>query len=212
MKKALALTGLIIISLTIGYLLGQHKPNNYDKEKLEPKTYFDQLIKKHIEESKRIEKEIFDSIFDDKFFSRDYNPFEEIDRFKNRIISILSNNRDLDIFNDSFSKWFSERIISTNNIVDGFEIKTHENDKKYIVEIESKSDKNSNLSIDIKPEYIKISYEKKEINEKENNKTKISSSSYISSVKYFSLPSYIKGKEYNIEREGNKIIISFEKK
>lgn len=212
MKRGLFVAFLILASVTIGYLLGQHKTKDVSKGEKELINHFDEMIKRHIEESKKIEKEIFDSMFSDKFFSRDYNPFEEIEKFRKRILSILSNDKDIDIFNDSFSKWFNDKIILNNIPVDGFEVKTYENDEKYIVEIENKDEKNSNLSIEVKPDYIKISYEKKEISSNENNNPKISSSSYINSVKYFSLPPNVRGKEYNVEKKDKKIIISFEKK
>ncbi|MCX7641615.1 MAG: hypothetical protein N2Z20_03170 [Elusimicrobiales bacterium] len=209
MKKKFLIIFMILIGTVFGYILGQYKSK--EKELKNSYFYWDEFIKKHIQENNKIEKEIFDSIFNDKFFSKDYNPFEEIENFRKRMLKTFSDNNHLDIFNDSFSKWFEERILKENTISNEIEIKNKESENEYIIEIQNNIDKNSSVSVDVKQDYIKISYEKKNIDEKNEANVKSSFSSHIKSVKYFSLPPQIRGKDYNIETKDNKVIIKFKK-
>lgn len=205
MKRFILFLLVFIAGSIGGYILAQQR----EKSKVFTPH---ELIKKHIEETLKLEQEFFDSLFDEKFFSRDYDPFKEIEDFRKRMIKLFLNQRYADIFNNSFSQWFDNKIFSHDGISDGISLRTKEDDDTYTIEIENTLDSNTNLSIDIKQDHIKISYEKKSITEKDSHNTKLSSSSYVRSVKYFSLPHYIRGKDYDIEREKNKIIIKFSKK
>lgn len=205
MKKIFPFIILFIIGGVCGYILAQQK------EKSEIYNQ-DQLIKKHIEETLKMEQELFDSIFDDKFFSKDYDPFEEIENFRKRMMKLFIHPKYADIFNNSFSEWLNSKIFSQDKELDGILIKTEEDENKYIIEIENTNKSNSNLSIDVKPDHIKISYEKNDLKQKEDSNSKVSTSSYIKSVKYFTLPPHIRGKDHTVEKNDDKIIIKFIKK
>lgn len=158
-------------------------------------------------ESKKIEDRInsdfFDEMFDDKFFSKDYDPFQEIMNFYKRMMKILDEHQKK-IFSDSFKNWSYNRIgygeLKVNQKEDG---------KYYIVEIITDNLENKNLSIEIKNDYIKISSEYKNISEKKSEKNYQSSSQYFNMIRYISLPVEYRGKEYKIENEKDKIIIRF---
>lgn len=205
MKKALGIVGLIIIGGIFGYIIAQ------GEKKQNQTVSIEDLIRRHIEETRRMEKELFDSIFTDSFFSRDYNPFKEIYEFKRKMQRLFDDSQTEKIFTEGFEKWVSDRIISLNNNDADIYITTLQNDKEYVVEIENKNGNNANLSIEVKNDYIKISYEKQTQVNKQNKEGKLNLSSYIKKVKYFSLPDYISGKEHSIEKKDNRIIIRFKK-
>lgn len=206
MKKVILYFSFLVLGAGAGYLIAQNT-----KHKDNTSNYIDEIIKKHIEQTQKMEQEIFDSMFDDNFFSRDYNPFAEIEKFRKRMEKILGNSTAGDIFNDSLSKWLKERIADSDFSDESLTVKTQENDEFYTVEIENKDPSNSALYIDVKSDYIKITKEKKSKDEKEDKYYKSQTSSYFKSIRYFHLPRHIAGKDHYIESKGNKIIIKFKK-
>ncbi len=207
MKKILSAILIFMAGITAGYLVAQR---NEKKDEVDV-YWWDNLLKKHIDETRKMEKEIFDSIFNESFFSKDYDPFKEIENFRKRMEKVLNATHSLDIFNNSFKDWFNERIITSNSKLVDIKLTTSENNEVYIVEIENTDPQNSNISIDIKSDHIKITSEKKIVNEKEQQNLKTHHSSYFKYIRYFSLPPNIRGKDYSIENSANKIIIKFKK-
>ncbi|MGC9070862.1 MAG: hypothetical protein ACP5IO_06095 [Elusimicrobiales bacterium] len=206
MKKFLIALLIFAAGIIASFLVAHEKDKKYDDV-----YYWDRLLKRHIEETKKMEKEIFDSIFNDKFFSKDYDPFMEIENFRKRMKKMLEA-VDYDIFSNSFNRWFDERIINPNSHLTDIKLMTSENDEIYTVEIENTEPKNLNISIDIKPDHIKITSQRMVENEKEQKNIKSYQSSYFKYIRYFSLPPHIRGKDYSIENSPNKIIIKFKKK
>ena len=104
----------------------------------------DKIVEDEIKRHNELSKEFFDSIFSSKFFSRDYNPFEEIERFDKEIMKLL-NEREKKIFSESFNKWFNERVDAAD-----MGIKNYETEKEYVMELSIPDAKEKNISIEIK--------------------------------------------------------------
>ena len=164
----------------------------------------EEMIKKEIEERRKIEKEFFDSFFNDKFFSREYDPFEEIEEFKKRMESIAGKNNLY--FSEPFNEWLEMKT------GDG-DIKIERRDApgEYTLAIDISNLRNKNLSVEVKNDYVKISYDSKKTGEEDRQNIKYRTYSAIRMEKYISLPESVRGKEHSIEKEKDKIIIKFKK-
>ncbi len=196
-KKILIFTGLLTLVFLSSYLIAQKKSEN------EIKT-FEEMIKKEIEERRKIEKEFFDSFFNDKFFSREYDPFKEIEEFRNRMNKIMGN--DDKIFSNYFNKWFEDRIGDSN-----IKVEEKETDRQYLLIIDLSGQKDKNISVEVKKDYIRLYREEKKEEEREKDNFKYKSYSSSKTERYISIPDNLRGKEYEIETEKDKITIKFKK-
>ncbi len=196
MKNKILIISAIILSAFLFYAyLSSREEKSYKS--------IEDIIKSEIEKHRKIEKELFDSLFNDKFFSKDYNPFEEIENFKKRIMRILNDDK---FFLRSFEDWEKLRISN-----EGIDIKTYETEKEYVYEINIEKPENKNLSIEVRNDYIKVYNDTKNIKEEEKDNTIRKSFSSINITKYISLPPETRGKEHSVEKNENKIIIRFKK-
>lgn len=196
-KKILIFSGLLTIVFLSSYLIAQKKSEN------EVKT-FEEMIKKEIEEQRKIEKEFFDSFFNDRFFSREYDPFKEIEEFRNRMNKIMGN--DEKIFSHYFNKWFDDRIGDSN-----IKVEEKETNKEYLLIIDLSAQKDKNISVEVKKDYIRLYREEKKEEEREKDNLKYKSYSSSKTERYISIPDNLRGKEYEIETEKDKITIKFKK-
>lgn len=207
MKKSFVIF-LALIFAGLGQAFCEEQQNPQNKQSV---YSWEELIKRHIEETQRLEQEILDSIFNDSFFAKDYDPFAEVENFRKRMLGLFSNTDELDIFNKSFSRWFKNKMIVPNTQADGLTVKTREDKDYYTIEIENKAGSDAGITLDLEPDHIKVSYEKKAVQKEEGQDKKLEAASYIKAVKYFSLPRHIQGKKYTVENKGGKIIVRYKK-
>lgn len=212
MKKTVyIIIGIVFLILVSGfsYYLGAKKAEEKSMENSADRYYFpfyslDEIEKniiKQIEKENRVMDEFFDDIFNDKFFSKDYDPFYEIERFHRKMFEMLDKNH-RSIFDRSFNDWFNKRI-SLNNV----KVKEYEDDKHYIFEISV--DKNKNYSVEVKNNYIKIYSNAENIKKEENKNSVYQSRVREQFVKYISIPKELAGKEYTVDLKEGKIIVKF---
>jgi len=196
-KKILFILIPAVLMLSSLFLIAQKK----EEAKDDYYETIDKIIKNHIEEQKAIEKEFFDSLFNDKFFSREYDPFKEIENFRERMNKIMGNNK---IFSDSFDLWSKSRLSDEE-----IKIKSYEKENDYIMEIDLSNLKDKNISVDVKKDYVKIYHNSRNIKEENKDRNIYKHYSTTTIEKYISLPQKARGKEHTIEKQGDKIIIKF---
>jgi len=202
MKKFFIIIAIILFS---GLMLVNAQKEN-SKNKFSPHKRFEEMRKEMLSilnQNRKINSDFFDNFFNDDFFSGKYNPFKEIEEIHKSILNSIKEERQK-VFKDSWDNWFEERIGEKN-----IKIKQIETDKEIIMEIET-PDKNAN--IEIKDNYVKISYEKKQkvIDEKDGAKSEsFSTEKYL---KILAIPENAVPDKHKVEIKDNKIIITFEKK
>ena len=196
---------VLIIILLFGYRV--FTQNTADKEQYYPRDVFPfeydevrDIIRKMIERHKKIEKEFFDSIFGDDFFDRKYDPFREIERFRERMMRMFSD-EEKRIFVDGFDNWFEKRIK-----LDDIKIKKFDDR----IEIYIDKIKEKNVTLNIKDDYIKISYDVvySDMRKKSNRS---SESVYRTEryIKYIKLGEEFRNKHHSVELLDDRIVIKF---
>lgn len=203
MKKTFFIIAIIILG-GIVYL-------NTQEEKKEENTFspykrFNEMQKeilKLLRKNDKIDKNFFDSFFDDDFFSGKYDPFKEIIEIHKNILESMEEERKK-IFKDSWDEWYKNRIG-----MEDIKITQSETDKEIILEL-AIPDKNA--QIQIKQGFIKISYDKITTTEQEKNGSKLKSYSRQKISKILSIPENADPEKHKIEFKDEKILIKFGKK
>lgn len=209
MNKTLVITvaivAVVIVLCAFFWAKNKQQPKKNEMAEMPYLSNLDKIVEDEIKRHNELSKEFFDSIFSSKFFSRDYNPFEEIERFDKEIMKLL-NEREKKIFSESFNKWFNERVDAAD-----MGIKNYETEKEYVMELSIPDAKEKNISIEIKKDYLKVSSKKSISKEEKKKGSEFKSASYESIEKYIKLPEKLSGKDYTTEISGDKVIIKFKK-
>jgi len=207
-KTVVMVVGIVAVVVILCAFLWAKSKTESKKNEIVDMPYLsniDKIVENEIKKHNELSKEFFDSIFSSKFFSRDYNPFEEIDRFDKEIMKLLDE-RDKKIFSDSFNKWFNERLDVTD-----MSIKNYETEKEYVMELSIPNAKGKNISVEIKKDYLKVSSKSSISKEEKKSGSEFKSASYESIEKYIKLPEKLSDKTYTTEISGDKLIIKFKK-
>ena len=203
----------IVVTLTIqkaGFnQSGSGKIENIERD-FEDRYFprFDDLMKKFSNPDQT--GHFFDEFFNDEFFSRYDDPFQEMDRLRKKMsehFKDLEKSFFHDSFDNKFKRWFKNRFGGGN----ASDITTREDDKFIYYELNMGNFSPQNMKIDIKDNMVKITGRITRTRENKENNT-MSRSRYVSKFyRMFPVPKGTNADRAKIDVKGNRIIIKFPK-
>ncbi|MEX2488761.1 MAG: Hsp20 family protein [Pseudomonadales bacterium] len=145
------------------------------------------------------EREIFDDMFDDDFFRRSRDPFQEMERLQDEISKRFDRNRSR--FESMFDDWFSRQFgdFPPNSIA------LKEDDEHFYYELEIGENDVANIDVEIENKMI-------EINATTQSSSNSGERSYAEINQRFPLPPGVDPASIEVTHENQKIVISLRKK
>jgi HSP20 family molecular chaperone IbpA len=145
--------------------------------------------------------DFFNKFFNNDFFDRSRDPFEEMRRMQKQMLQGLNSPDELQ---GGFDSWFQNRFGGGNVN----EIKQREDDKYVYYDIDLNNQSPKELQVEVKDGQVNISgkFETKSQNGNENS---VMSSSFHRS---FPVPPNVEADKFLTEQENNKIVLKFPKK
>ena len=128
---------------------------------------FESFSSNMLDKFKRERKErddMFDHFFDDDFFSRQADPFAEMERMQKQLDKMIGS-QSRGIFNDSWNSWFGDRFFGG---ADDVEFNQKEKNDSYIITLRIPNLKKNKLDIKIDENGVSISGEFSQMAEKKD--------------------------------------------
>ncbi len=146
----------------------------------------------------------FDSMFDDNFFRRD-DPFEEMKKFRKRLMGQFDHGRD-NHFSSPFDSWYEDKF-GGGNVED---ISKREDEKYVYYDIKVAGVDGTKVNATVKDGYLTISGEVKRSHggETDGQARSVFQSSFRRS---FPLPENVDWEKMEMNSEKNKIVLKFPK-
>lgn len=145
-------------------------------------------------------EQFFDDFFNNDFFGRSRDPFEEMRRMQKEMFKKLNDDRS---FPGTFDRWYQRKFGGG----DSGEIRQREDDEYLYYDLDLKDQVPKELNVKVQDGQILIDG-KIEAKEQKEGINQFYSSSFHRS---FPVPSGVEGEKFKMEQEGNKIIIKLPK-
>jgi HSP20 family molecular chaperone IbpA len=146
--------------------------------------------------------EFFDDFFNEDFFGRSRDPFEEMRRMQKQLLNQFDQP---DQFQGSFDEWYKGRFGGG----DFAEIKQREDDQFVYYDIDLNGKTPKELKVDVKDGQISINGKfESEVDGKDSSSHYFSSSFHRS----FPAPSHVDTQNFKMNQEENKIVLKFSKR
>ena len=181
-----------------------------DRNTIKNMDDFTNLIHKKFNRDQKSQWDSFDKYFNDDFFSREQNPFDELEKFHKRMEDMMGKS-----LNDSFSKswdsWLQDRFSPTKDQMD---MKTEESKDEYTITISVPDLHDNKLVIDIDENGISIKGDFKQLFEKKDSDGRVISKQEKrkSIEKRFPIPHDADYEKADVKQLENEIIIKLPKK
>lgn len=151
----------------------------------------------------------FDKLFNDSFFGRKFDPFEEVESAEDRLAPLFKE-EDRALFRRSFRNWFESRmeVVPLNPVVTSTKFKI-----TLAFKVPDTAEGKS-FKVDISKSRIRISYERRESSEKNDAKTGVheKNESIQQVEKVMPVPPGADASSARTEREGDTVKIVFDRK
>ncbi len=209
----------IIISLVIilavfcvveGFVIYKQHRNNSETDINDTfETFSSSLLDKFKKERKERD-DMLDRFFDDDFFSRQADPFSEMERMQKQLDKMMGR-QNRGIFNDSWDSWFGDRFFGGS---DDVEFDQKEKRNAYIITLRIPNLKENKLDIKIEEDGIGISGEFSQIAERKDSDGNVISKRevYRSISKNFPIPGDADHAKAEVKNKKDKIIITLPKR
>jgi HSP20 family molecular chaperone IbpA len=165
-----------------------------------------QDVRKKLQKREALPPELFDDFFNDEFFGRRFNPFEEMERMHRQMAEMFQETEKQQ-FNNSWGKWFSERIG-----MDDFKTNIFRTDKNVILTMTIPGVDSKTADININNDRIRISFSAKNVQDKKEGGGVMHSESSQSYIKIMPIPDDAIPGTAKIEIKNNQVTITFDKK
>ena len=171
---------------------------------------FSNRLHKKFGRNQKSQWDSFDRFFDDDFFKREQNPFNELEKFHKRMEKMMGKSLN-DSFNQSWDSWLQDRF-STGS--DQMDMKTEERKNEYIITINVRNLKDNKLIIDIDENGIEVKGDFTQALEKKDSSGRIISKQEKrqSITRKFPIPGDADYKKADIKHQDDEIIIKLPKK
>lgn len=166
-----------------------------------------------LDKFKRERKErddMFDRFFDDDFFSKQSDPFAEMQRLQRQLDDMMGKNH-RGTFRDSWDSWFGDRFFGGSEEI---EFDQKENKNSYIITLRIPNLKENKLDIKIDQDGISISGDFSQIAEKKDADGNVISKREVHRTisKKFTIPGDADHEKAKVKNKKDKIIITLPKK
>jgi len=208
-KKSTILTVLVVFLAAVCVVEGIiiYKQDKKDSPKQSVET-FESFSSNMLDKLKREQKEqddMFDRFFDDDFFSRQPDPFAEMQRLQKQLDEMMGRNH-RGIFRDSWNSWFGERFFGGS---DGVVFDQKEKNDSYIITLRIPNLEENKLDIKIEQDGISISGEFSQTAEKKDPDGNVLSKREVNRTisKKFPIPDDADYEKAHVDNKKDKIII-----
>lgn len=150
----------------------------------------------------------FDELFSDEFFGRRFDPFAEIESFKKRMAPLLPQ-AERSLLGRSWEGWFKDRMG-----VAELETEVKATDTEVILSFRAPGLEKGALDIDVNKDRIRIAYDVKEFEERNDEKSgaRLRSESARRIEKILPIPPEADPDRSRVAREGDTVKIVFERR
>ncbi|HNW44570.1 MAG TPA: hypothetical protein PKI19_08695 [Elusimicrobiales bacterium] len=159
-----------------------------------------------IQKGEALPPSLFDGFFNDEFFGRRFNPFTEMERM-HRQMAALFQESERSAFNNSWDKWFSDRLG-----MEDFKTDITRTEKEVILAIVIPGIDNKTADININADRIRISFTARNIQDKNEAGRSMHSESSQSYVKVLPVPEDAVAASARTEIEKNRVVVAFDRK
>ncbi|OGS14382.1 MAG: hypothetical protein A2234_10480 [Elusimicrobia bacterium RIFOXYA2_FULL_58_8] len=164
-----------------------------------------QDVRQKLRKGEALQPALFDDFFNDEFFGRRFNPFAEMERMHRQMAEMFRESEKLQ-FDDSWGKWFSERIGMGE-----FKTAISRTDKNVVLAMTIPGVDGKNADININNDRIKISFTIRNVQDKKDSVAMRSETSQ-SYVKIMPFPDDAVPGTAKTVMDKHTIIITFDKK
>lgn len=168
--------------------------NRYIEHKKEPDRVFVFPLKQGADR-------FFNDFFNNEFFDRSRDPFEEMRRMQEQMLKQFG---EQDEFRGSFRNWFQKRFGGG----DVGDIKQREDDKFVYYDIELRDETPKELKVEVNDGQVEISGQIETKQDEQGSKNYISRTFHRS----FPVPANVDSESFKLTQEAKKIIIKFSKR
>lgn len=202
---------LLVICLVQGFVLLKHSGFSFPWGG-KNKNNIDTLSQSLLDEYKNNQKDYgdrFDHFFDDDFFKRRKDPFDEMERMQRRMQEMMEKDFQTP-FSNSWDQWFTKRFYKKGDDID---IQTKEESKRYVITISIPNLKENNLDVTVDSDGVHVKAEVEQVVEKKDSDGNIITSSKIQRKlnETFPIPTHADYEKAQMEYVKEKVIITLPK-
>jgi len=200
---------LLLVCLGQGYYIhaqtASSAPATAD-EWLDKTEKWHRQMQEQLRRGEPLSPQLFDQFFNDDFFGRKFNPFDEIQRMRRRMDETFKET-DKSMFDNSWNNWFAERIG-----MDDFKVSVSSTDKNVVVSIAIPGMNTKSASIDVNEDRIKIAFSATNVREDKKSGGVMRSESSQSYTKILPLPPGAVPGTGRTTIEKDRIVVTFDRK
>ena len=200
---------LVVVCLAEGFIIYKQYAKDSAKDSDNTFETFSSSLRDKFKKDQKERRDEFDRFFDDDFFSKQTDPFAEMERMQKQLDKMMGR-QSRGIFNDSWDSWFGDRFFGGS---DDVEFNQKENKDAYIITLRIPNLKKNKLDIKIEKDGISISGDFSQIAEKKDADGKIISKREVHRTisKKFPIPSDADHQKAEVKNKKDKIIITLPK-
>ena len=200
---------LVVVCLAEGFIIYKQHAKGSAKDSDNTFETFSSSLRNKFKKDQKERRNDLDQFFDDDFFSRQTDPFSEMERMQKQLDEMMGR-QSRGMFNDSWNSWFGDRFFGG---ADDVEFNQKEKKDSYIITLRIPNLKKNKLDIKIDEDGIGISGEFSQIAEKKDVDGNIISKREVHRTisKKFPIPSDADHQKAEVKNKKDKIIITLPK-
>lgn len=206
-----AKVGIVVLAvICIGQAFAIYHLLKAEKEPLADMDDFSTHVFESFKQNQKKQWDDFDRFFDDRFFKREHDPFQAMERFKERAKRMMEDSF-RGQFDQSWNSWFDSRFGNDSAQIG---INQEEEGDHYVITLTVKELDDHDLKIDIDADGISISGSySKTVEKKDESGRVVSRQERRESLsRKFAIPEDADYKKADIQKEKDRVVIKLPKK